>query len=126
MKRAVAQGVLVVALHLAARAGGNELTAAGGSVLAYPETLAKAAAAIKNVDTVIPGHRPVGTWREFTEYADFMKEFVAYARTATVLNRTVKQAEYDLTKEKMNDKVYVKNMRQEIISSVYATVSGSF
>lgn len=26
-------------------------------------------------------------------------------------NRTMKQAEYDLIKEKMNDSVYVKNMR---------------
>src|SRR5262245_18772068 len=43
----------------------------GGSALAYPETLAKAAAGIKNVDTVIPGHRPVTTWNEFKEFASF-------------------------------------------------------
>lgn len=36
------------------------------------------------------------------------------------------QAEYDLTKEKMKDEVFVKNMRQEIIGSVYASVSGSW
>src|SRR5262245_27554113 len=43
----------------------------GGSVLEYPQTLAKAAAGIKNVDTVIPGHRPVTTWNEFKEFASF-------------------------------------------------------
>ena len=41
-------------------------------------------------------------------------------------NRTMKQAEYDLIKDKMNDPVYVKNMRQEIIASVYASASGSW
>ena len=41
-------------------------------------------------------------------------------------NRTLKQAEYDLIKEKMNDPVFVKNMRQEIIGSVYASASGSW
>jgi len=41
-------------------------------------------------------------------------------------NRVLKQAEYDLIKEKMNDPVYVKNMRQEIIGSVYASASGSW
>ena len=30
----------------------------GGSGLAYPDTLAKAAATLKNVDTIIPGHGP--------------------------------------------------------------------
>jgi hypothetical protein len=38
----------------------------------------------------------------------------------------MKQADYDLTKEKMKDSVFVKNMRQEIIASVYASASGSW
>ena len=34
----------------------------GGSGVTYPETMAKAAAGIKDVDTVIPGHSAVTTW----------------------------------------------------------------
>jgi cyclase len=64
----------------------------GGSVLRYPETLAKAVAGIKNVDTVIPGHRQVGTWDEFKEFAAFTEDLVSYARSAHKAKRTVEQA----------------------------------
>jgi cyclase len=64
----------------------------GGSVLAYPQTLAKAAAGIKNVDTVIPGHRAVGTWNEFTEYAAFTQDFVDFARASIKAKKTAEQA----------------------------------
>src|SRR5438552_10548816 len=52
----------------------------GGSVVAHPQSLAKAVATIKNVDTVIGGHIPVATWDEFKEYADFTQDFVNFAR----------------------------------------------
>jgi cyclase len=45
----------------------------GGSGVAYPETLKKAAAAIKDVDSVITGHSPVMPWSAFVEYGDFMQ-----------------------------------------------------
>jgi glyoxylase-like metal-dependent hydrolase (beta-lactamase superfamily II) len=64
----------------------------GGSAVAYPETLAKAAAGIPNVDTVIPGHRPVTTWNEFKEYGAFVQDFVNFARTAMKGKKTVEQA----------------------------------
>jgi cyclase len=48
----------------------------GGSGVAYPETMAKAAAGIKGVDTVIPGHSAVTTWQAFVDYGEFMKAFV--------------------------------------------------
>ena len=68
---------------------------AGGSILAYSGTLAKAAAAIRNVDTVIPGHRPVTTWNEFTEYAAFIKDFTEYSRRSNTAKKTVAQAAAD-------------------------------
>ena len=37
----------------------------GGSGLAFPDTLAKAVAAMTNVDTVIPGHGPLMTMKEW-------------------------------------------------------------
>lgn len=64
----------------------------GGSVVAYPQTLAKAAAGVKNVDTVIAGHRELATWNEFKEYADFTQDFVNFARNAINAKKTVEQA----------------------------------
>jgi len=64
----------------------------GGSILDYPQTLSKAAAAIKDVDTVIPGHRQVGTFNEFKEYASFIKDFVDFARASMNSKKTVAQA----------------------------------
>ncbi len=52
----------------------------GGSGVAFPETLAKAVAAIKNVDTVIPGHIPVTTWSDLEEYQRFNADVLAAAR----------------------------------------------
>ena len=47
----------------------------GGSGLAFPDTLAKAAAAMTNVDTVIPGHGPLMTMKDVAEYAQFNRDF---------------------------------------------------
>ena len=52
----------------------------GGSGLAFPDTLAKAAAAVKNVDMIIPGHGPLMTMKDVEEYAQFNRDF----RDATV------------------------------------------
>ena len=49
----------------------------GGSGIEYPKTLKKAAAGIKGVDSVIPGHSTVMTWNDFKEYGDFMSELVS-------------------------------------------------
>ena len=46
----------------------------GGSGLAYPTSLAKAAA-IKNVDTIITGHGPMMGMKDLEEYAEFNKDF---------------------------------------------------
>jgi cyclase len=47
----------------------------GGSGLAYPDTLAKAAATLKNVDTIITGHGPPLRMKDLSEYAEFTREF---------------------------------------------------
>jgi len=64
----------------------------GGSALGYPETLAKAASTIKNVDTVIPGHRQIANWNEFKEFAAFNKDLVDFARSSFKAKKTVAQA----------------------------------
>jgi cyclase len=68
----------------------------GGNGVVYPETLAKAAAAIKDVDTVIPGHSPVTTWAAFVEYGTFMKALVAAATEAKKAGKTAEQGAADL------------------------------
>jgi glyoxylase-like metal-dependent hydrolase (beta-lactamase superfamily II) len=64
----------------------------GGSVVEQPETLAKAAATVKNVDTIINGHIPVGTFNDLREYADFTKDFVDFARASMKAGKTPEQA----------------------------------
>ena len=34
---------------------------------------------VKNVDAVISGHIPVGTWNDLKEYAEFTQDFVTFA-----------------------------------------------
>jgi cyclase len=70
----------------------------GGSVVEQPETLAKAVAGVKNVDTIINGHIPVSTWNDLKDYASFTKEFVAFAKSEMKAGKTVDQAaaEYKL------------------------------
>ncbi len=46
----------------------------GGSGIAYPDTLTKAAS-VRNIDTVITGHSGVMTMADLQEYARFNKEF---------------------------------------------------
>ena len=70
----------------------------GGSVVEQPKSLAKAVATVKNVDTIINGHIPVSTWNDLKEYAEFTKEFVAFAESEMKAGKTVDQAaaEYKL------------------------------
>jgi hypothetical protein len=67
-------------------------TGNGGSVTAHAKTLANAVASVKNVDTVITGHTPVLTWNDLREYADFNRDFVAWATSQMTAGKTVDQA----------------------------------
>jgi cyclase len=64
----------------------------GGSVVEHPKTLAKVIAGVRNVDTIINGHIPVGTWNDLKEYADFSRDFVAFAEREMKAGKTVDQA----------------------------------
>jgi cyclase len=70
-------------------------TANGGSGIAYPETLRKAARDIKNVDKVIPGHSTVMTWQEFVDFGEFNRLFLDHARTSLKAGKTPEQAMMD-------------------------------
>jgi len=64
----------------------------GGSVVQQPKTLAKVIAGVKDVDTIINGHIPVGTWNDLKEYTEFTREFVAFAEAEMKAGKTVDQA----------------------------------
>jgi len=80
----------------------------GGSATAFPDTLAKALAGIKDVDNVITGHStrtvgrgatatflasgPVMPWRDLQEYAQFTRTFVTAAQTAMKAGKSVDDA----------------------------------
>jgi cyclase len=49
----------------------------GGSGVAYPETLKRAAAGLEAVESVIPGHAAVTTWEKFIEFGEFKAAFLA-------------------------------------------------
>lgn len=83
--------------------------ASGGSALALPATLARAAKEITNVDHVVVGHGgwPEGnadvaglarwpTWSEFHEYTEFVREFVDAVTAAWKNKRTVEQTVAEL------------------------------
>jgi len=64
----------------------------GGSGVSYPQTIAKAIAAIKDVDTVIPGHSPLQTPKDLQEYQRFTAELSAYAQAAMKAGKSVDDA----------------------------------
>jgi len=89
----------------------------GGSGVAFPETLARAVAAIDGVDRVITGHGPIPTtyagrgrrdrgarrawsgwmtWDDLAEYADFNRDFLASVRTSYEAGRSVDEAAANL------------------------------
>jgi len=77
----------------------------GGSGVEFPKTIAKALAAIKDVDTVIPGHSPVMTPKDLQEYQRAVSGKLAAvqaakkagksaADAATTINLTAKYPDY--------------------------------
>lgn len=66
----------------------------GGSAVEYGQTLTKAAATIKNVDTIINGHITTGptTFSDLQTYADFNNDFLAWVKEQMKANKTVEDA----------------------------------
>jgi cyclase len=60
----------------------------GGSGVEIGNTLAKAHAGIKNVDSVITGHSTVMTWADLAEYAQFNKDFLADVQAGVKAGKT--------------------------------------
>ncbi len=64
----------------------------GGSCVAFPQTLAKVIATVKNVDTIIPGHSPMMTPKDLQEYQRFTADLLAHAQAAMKAGQSVDEA----------------------------------
>ena len=93
----------------------------GGSGVAFPETVAKATAGIKGVDTVIPGHSAVTTWQAFVDYGEFMTSWIGSLSAAAKAGKPIDQAvaefkpaerfkAYDMARAKANAEVVYKEV----------------
>jgi len=65
----------------------------GGSAVEYGKTLAKAAAGIKNIDTIITGHaNMLMTPADLKDYADFNNDLLAWVQSEIKAGKTAEQA----------------------------------
>ena len=73
----------------------------GGSLLAWPQTLARAVAELKGIPKIIPGHgvpppgSPLGRWitmADLQEYSNFTRDFLAAVQEAFKAGKTVDEA----------------------------------
>ena len=94
----------------------------GGSGISYGETIARALAGIKNVDTIIPGHSTNMTWSDFVEYREFHRAFLDAVRAAHKAGKTADQAAAEL---KLPDtfKDYTMDRTKENVAKIYAELS---
>lgn len=71
----------------------------GGSASEYGKTLGKAAAAIRNVDTIINGHITTGPipFAELQTYADFNNDFMVWVQAQVAAGKTADQAAMEYT-----------------------------
>lgn len=67
--------------------GGN-----GGSGVEYPQTLAKVAAGIKDVDQIIPGHSTLMTPADLKEFAEFVRDFSTWAQSQMTAGKSAEAA----------------------------------
>jgi glyoxylase-like metal-dependent hydrolase (beta-lactamase superfamily II) len=64
----------------------------GGSGLQYPQTIAKALATLKNIDTVVPGHSPLMKMADVQEYQRYTAELAKTAQDAKRAGKSVDEA----------------------------------
>ena len=91
----------------------------GGSGVRIGDTLAKVAAGIKDVDTVITGHSTLMTVADVFEYAEFNKAFLAAVQGSM---KAGKKAEQALAELKLPDRfsAYVMTGARDNVPKIYA------
>ena len=111
--------------------------ASGGSALALPDTLARAAREITGVDRVVTGHgrwpgnktntagiQGWSTWNDFQEYAQFTREFVDAVTAGWKNGRTTEQIAAELRMpEKYKD--YRLDGAKAIVETIFSELGQS-
>jgi cyclase len=64
----------------------------GGSGVEHPKTMAKLLAAVKDIDTVIPGHSPLTTLKDVQEYQRYTAELLSLAEAAMKAGKSADEA----------------------------------
>jgi len=64
----------------------------GGSCVAFPQTLQKVVATIKDVDTGIPGHSPMQTPKDLQEFQRFVADLSKHAQDSMKAGKSVDDA----------------------------------
>jgi glyoxylase-like metal-dependent hydrolase (beta-lactamase superfamily II) len=72
----------------------------GGSGVAYPQTLSKAVATVKNVDVVVPGHSPLMKWSDLQEYQRYTADLLNDVQTARRAGKTADAAAASIKTDK--------------------------
>jgi len=96
----------------------------GGSGVAYPQTLSKAVATLKNVDTVVPGHAPLMKWSDLQEYQRYTTDLLNEVQTA---RRAGKNADAAAASINLADKYkgYTSEGVKAAVQAIYDEVSAS-
>jgi cyclase len=89
----------------------------GGSCVAFPRTLQKVIAGIKNVDTIIPGHSPMQTPKDLQQYQTFTADLLSYSIDAMKTGKSVADATAAFSVDKYPG--YKKERVQGAIQAVY-------
>ncbi len=94
----------------------------GGSGLLIGDTLGKAAAEFKNLDSVITGHSTVMTPADLLEYSEFNKAFLAAVQASMKAGKTAEQTIAEL---KMPEKFAAYGMSgvKDNVTKIYAELS---
>jgi cyclase len=92
----------------------------GGSGIEFPRTLAKAVAGLKDVDTVIPGHIAVTTFKDLDEYQRFNADLVASVQAAVKGGQTIDQATSDAASVVQKYKGYNSERVKAAVEAIYA------
>lgn len=93
----------------------------GGSGVAYPVTLEKAATGITGVESVIPGHSAVTTWNKFVEFGEFNAAFLAAVQQAVKEGKSPEEAAAGLVlPEKFKE--YSMGRTQANVTAIYGEI----
>jgi cyclase len=96
----------------------------GGSGVQWPQTLAKALATVKNVDTVVPGHSPLMKLQDLQEYQRYTADLLTAAQAARKAGKSVDDAAASINltdKYKGYKSERVKQAVQDIYDELNAT-----